>query len=143
MYLALDGLFLLTNIFFVKKSNCLSETIYGIWLNGCHGPELRECIDDLLVLPVIAIYFSDFTDGRGFSLATLLRERYNYKGELRAFGNILPDQLFYLQRCGFNAFSFETEVNLQEACKALNDFSRSYQVASDQSIPLFRQRSAV
>lgn len=128
---------------FRKKSNCVSETIYGIWLHGYQGPELGEFVDYLLALPVIAIYFSDFTDGRGFSLATLLRERYDYKGELRAFGNILPDQLFYLQRCGFNAFSFGKEVNLQEACKALNDFSESYQVASDQSIPLFRQRSVV
>ena len=126
-----------------NKNGSVSEVTYGVWLQGCQGQGLEKYIDHLLALPVIAIYFPEFTDGRGFSLATLLRERYGYQGELRALGNILPDQLFYLQRCGFNAFSFGQEVNLKEACKALNDFSGSYQIASDQSIPLFKQRSSV
>jgi len=130
----------LEDYFTCFESKPSGETIYGIWLYGHQFRELNENIKDVLALPIIAIYFSDFTDGRGFSLATLLIERYGYKGELRAFGNILPDQLLYLQRCGFNAFSLEGEEDLEKSCKALTRSSESYQFASDQATPLFKQR---
>jgi len=89
---------------------------------------------------VVAIRFPKFVDGRGFSVARLLRERYQYQGEIRAIGEIIRDQLYLLQRCGFNAFEFGAEVNLAEASKSLADFSDAYQVAVDQPVPLFKRR---
>ena len=94
----------------------------------------------IATVPVIAINFPKFVDGRGFSLARLLRERYGYQGEIRATGEIIRDQLYLLQRCGFNAFEFGEEVDLAEASKSLADFSDAYQVAADQPIPLFKRR---
>jgi uncharacterized protein (DUF934 family) len=110
----------------------------GIWLDG-HA-EIEQIIEPLLDLPLIAINFPKFADGRGFSAARLIRERYNYSGELRAIGGFIRDQLYLLKRCGFNAFQFSDENELSDAAQSLKDFSENYQVSVDQENPLFRRR---
>ncbi len=95
---------------------------------------------DISLFSVIAIHFNKFTDGRGYSLARLLRDRYGYRGELRAVGDVLRDQLFYLKRSGFNAFAIRADRDIQDALKSLQDFSEVYQGAWDQPLPLFRRR---
>ena len=98
---------------------------------------LLEHLDELAL---VVINFPVFTDGRGFSYARELRER-GFKGELRASGNFIRDQLTYLQRCGFNAFRMADEEQLASALDSLADFSESYQAAPDQPLPLFRRRA--
>ena len=110
----------------------------GLWLEG--NAEIDAVIDSLQQLSLIAIKFPKFVDGRGFSLARLLRERYNYNGELRAIGEFIRDQLYLLKRCGFNAFQLSEDQDLSEASKSLSDFSETYQVSADQQEPLFRRR---
>ena len=110
----------------------------GVWLEG-HA-EIEQIIEPLLDLPLIAINFPKFADGRGFSSARLIRERYNYSGELRAIGGFIRDQLYLLKRCGFNAFQFSDENELSDAAESLKDFSENYQVSVDQENPLFRRR---
>jgi uncharacterized protein (DUF934 family) len=110
----------------------------GVWLEG-HA-EIEQIIEPLLNLPLIAINFPKFADGRGFSSARLIRERYNYSGELRAIGGFIRDQLYLLKRCGFNAFQFSDENELSDAAESLKDFSENYQVSVDQENPLFRRR---
>jgi uncharacterized protein (DUF934 family) len=95
---------------------------------------------DVSLFGVIAIHFAKFTDGRGYSLGRLLRERYRYSNELRAVGDVLQDQLFYLKRSGFNAFAIRADKNIEAALKSLNDFSETYQGAWDQPLPLFKRR---
>jgi uncharacterized protein (DUF934 family) len=95
---------------------------------------------DVLLFIVIAIHFAKFTDGRGYSLARLLRDRYGYSNELRAVGDVLQDQLFYLRRSGFNAFAIRADKNIAAALKSLSDFSETYQGAWDQPLPLFKRR---
>ena len=111
----------------------------GVWLD-CH--ESVELIADSAArLPLIAIYFPTFMDGRGFSTARLLRERYGFTGELRAVGSFIRDQLTFLRRCGVNAFVFEGGESLEEIGDSLNDFTETYQVATDQDLPIFRRRA--
>ena len=110
----------------------------GVWLDG-HA-EIEQIIEPLLNLPLIAINFPKFADGRGFSAARLIRERYNYTGELRAIGGFIRDQLYLLKRCGFNAFQFSDENELSDAAQSLKDFSENYQCSVDQENPLFRRR---
>ncbi|WP_163557172.1 DUF934 domain-containing protein [Halomonas sp. NO4] len=100
-------------------------------------PELADALQDA---PLIAIDFPKFTDGRGYSLARLLRERYGYPGEIRAIGDVLVDQVFFLTRCGFDALSLREDQWLEDALRALNAFSRAYQPAVDEPEPLFRHR---
>ena len=110
----------------------------GVVIEG--NAEIEDIIEPLLNLPLIAINFPKFADGRGFSLASLLRNRYNYRGEIRAVGGFIRDQLYLLSRCGFNAFKFTEDIDLSEAAKSLEDFSETYQVSADQESPLFRRR---
>ena len=111
----------------------------GVWLKSDDGVD--ALVDHLPNLPIVAIHFPTFTDGRGFSSARLLRERYGYRGEIRAIGYVLRDQLCYLKRCGFNAFVLQPDVDLSAALVSLNDFSESYQTSADQQKPLFRRRA--
>jgi len=91
---------------------------------------------------LVAVRFPAFTDGRGFSTARLLRERYGYQGELRAIGDVFKDLLYYMQRCGFNAFAVREDKDIHEALKGLNDFCDGYQTSVDRPEPLFRRRNA-
>jgi uncharacterized protein (DUF934 family) len=111
----------------------------GVWLKPDDDP--REIAGDLEVLPLIAVQFPKFTDGRGYSTASLLRRRYGYRGELRAFGDVGRDQLFYLARVGFDSFRLAEHRDPEAALAAFNDFSVRYQGSVDDPEPLFRRRS--
>lgn len=91
-------------------------------------------------LSLIALDLPKFTDGRAYSTARLLRERHGYRGELRAVGNVLRDQLFYLWRCGFDAFELTEGKDLEGVLSAFDDFSVVYQPAVDEPQPLWRRR---
>ncbi|WP_374981654.1 DUF934 domain-containing protein [Pseudomonas solani] len=112
----------------------------GVWLDA--DEEIEEIADQLDNFKVIALNFPAFTDGRHSSTAYLLRERYGYKGEVRAIGDVLRDQLFALKRCGFDAFALRADKDPCDALKAFEDYSEVYQASSDQPLPLFRRRSA-
>ena len=112
----------------------------GLLLEGTDEPEAIAA--EVSLFEVIAINFAKFTDGRGYSLGRLLRERYGFRKELRAVGDVLQDQLFYLKRSGFNAFAIRADKNIDVALKSLNDFSETYQGAWDQPLPLFKRRNA-
>ncbi len=90
-------------------------------------------------LPLIAIDFPKFADGRGYSHARLLRERYGYQGELRAVGNVLRDQLFYMLRCGIDSFALQQGKDIEGALEAFDEFSVTYQAAVDEKRPLYRR----
>ena len=72
--------------------------------------------------------------------ARLLRDRYKFKGELRAIGDVLRDQLFFMARCGFDAFAIRADKDPEDALQSLKDFSVTYQAATDEPLPLFRRR---
>ena len=91
---------------------------------------------------VIAVDFPQFTDGRGYSIARLLRERYRYGGELRAVGDVLRDQLYLMAECGFDAFALRDEHDPQAALAGLHDFSGLYASTTRTPLPWFRRRDA-
>ena len=68
-----------------------------------------------------------------------MRVRLGYAGELRAIGDVLRDQMFYLQRVGFDAFAARSDKDIAVALQGLSDFSFTYQASSDESLPLFRR----
>ena len=111
----------------------------GIWLESNEGPE--SIANDLKHFTIIGVNFPKFADGRGYSIARLLRERFAYSGEIRALGDVLRDQLFLLKRCGFDAFAVRQDKDIEAALAGLTAFSESYQTAVDQPQPLFRRRA--
>ncbi|MGH8686957.1 MAG: DUF934 domain-containing protein [Burkholderiales bacterium] len=88
----------------------------------------------------VEVNFPKFTDGRGYSIARLLRERHGYRGEIRAVGDIQRDQVFYLSRVGFDAFLLREGEDADDALAALGDFSEAYQASVERPQPLFRRR---
>ena len=110
----------------------------GVLMGPDQPPELIA--DDLAHLALIAYEFPSFKDGRPYSHARLLRERHGYSGEIRAVGDVLRDQIFYMARCGFTAFEPRADRDIKDALAALGDFSQTYQPAADQPLPLYRRR---
>src|SRR5580765_8389016 len=110
----------------------------GVWLDANEGPE--SIAADLQRFALVAVNFPKFGDGRGFSIARLLRERYGYKGELRAVGHITRDHLFFMESVGFDAFELRDGEDPYEALAAFDDFSESYQASVARPQPLFRRR---
>jgi len=101
-----------------------------------------ELAADLERLALVAVEFPKFSDGRGFSTGRLLRERYGFRGELRATGDVLRDQLLFLERCGFDAFALRDDQDVGAALAAFDDFTDAYQASVDRPVPLFRRRLA-
>jgi uncharacterized protein (DUF934 family) len=108
----------------------------GVWLAPADDPALLGI--DTSTLPLIAIEFPKFADGRGYSLGRLLRERFGYKGELRAIGDIARDQLYFLRQVGFDAFTLRDGKDAQDALRSLRDFSDGYQLTNRRT-PWFRR----
>ncbi|MGQ0652281.1 MAG: DUF934 domain-containing protein [Betaproteobacteria bacterium] len=89
----------------------------------------------------VEVNFPRFGDGRGFSIARLLRERYGYRGELRAVGQVGLDHLYYMEQCGFDAFELREGEDAGEALAAFETFSEGYQTSVARPEPLFRRRA--
>jgi len=111
----------------------------GVWLDS--DEQVEAIAEDLQYFQVVALNFPVFSDGRSYSNARLLRDRYQYPGEVRAIGDVLRDQLFFMRRCGFDTFALRADRNPEEALESFNDFSNTYQSATDQPLPLFRRRA--
>lgn len=111
----------------------------GIYLNGDANLEsLKDVLDSF---EVIAVNFPAFADGRGYSLARLLKERYHYKGEVRAIGDVLIDQLYFMKRCGFDTYLLKDGLEAEKALQYFSTFSDPYQLAYDVQTPLFRRKA--
>ncbi len=91
---------------------------------------------------LIAIDFPAFADGRGYSTAVLLRTRLGWTGDLRAVGDVLRDQLFYLRRVGFSSFAVRADRSALDALEAFGDFSDVYQASVTPASAAFARRAA-
>lgn len=120
-----------------QRAALRDRTGLGVWLASDERAE--DLKDDIGRFSVIAVDFPKFADGRGYSIAHHLRNRLGYRGELRAIGDVLRDQMFYMQRAGFDAFAARTDKDIGEALKGLSDFTYTYQASSDEQLPLFRR----
>jgi uncharacterized protein (DUF934 family) len=126
-------------VWLAQKTTLAARTDIGVWLASDERPEQLK--EDANSLPLIAVDFPSFADGRGYSIAYNLRARLGFDAELRAIGDVLRDQLFYMSRVGFNAFATREDRSIEDALKGLTDFSETYQTSWDQKTPLFRRAS--
>ncbi|MEQ1915654.1 MAG: DUF934 domain-containing protein [Gallionella sp.] len=120
-----------------QRATLLARTELGVWLASDERAE--ELQTELDKFALIAVDFPKFADGRGYSIAYHLRARFAYQGELRAIGDVLRDQMFYMQRVGFNSYAPRADKDIQAALKGLSDFSLTYQASADEAQPLFRR----
>lgn len=138
------GRVLVPLVVWLAQKDALSRRVAAGEIGICI--DTHELVEDLVAscadinaFPVIAVRFERFADGRGYSIATLLRTRYGYRGQLRAVGDVLRDQLFLMKRCGFNAFAVRADRDIEVALAGLRDFSEPYQGAVDDPQPLWRR----
>ena len=110
---------------------------HGLWVRP--DDDLETVIEAARGAPLVAIEFPNFNDGRGYSMARRLRAA-GYDGDLRAVGDILRDQAFYLARCGFSSFAPAAHVSGVAFIAGLGDFSHAYQGAADQRTIIQRLR---
>lgn len=101
--------------------------------------DARALLPFLDQLALIEVAFPTFRDGRGYSAARILREA-GYKGELRAQGDVLVDQIPYLRRCGFDSFAADAPVDRATLDASLNRYSHVYQPAADAAVPVWKLR---
>ena len=108
-----------------------------LWPNDRRVAELAPWLDRL---SLIALVFPKFRDGRAYSQARLLRERYGFRGELRATGDVLRDQFQFLLRSGFDAFEVKKPADAGVFAQAAVRFSVFYQPSADGRLPALRRR---
>ncbi len=113
------------------ERDSLRTDMNNIGLRISPEDSIEDILDDLDYFDLICLDFPAFTDGRLFSTARLLRGRYEYNGELRAIGNFIRDQIFFLSRVGVNAFELQESNDITEALNGLNEFSVTYQESSN------------
>jgi uncharacterized protein (DUF934 family) len=105
--------------------------------------KVEEIAADLEYFVIVAVHFPKFVDGRGYSTAALLRQRHHYQGELRAVGDVLHDQLFFMKRVGFDSYALKDGKDAVYAIdRGFSPFSDTYQASTDQPEPHFRRRTA-
>lgn len=115
-----------------------SPSTDAVWL----GPddEVESLVPWLTSLPLIALDFPSFRDGRAYSQAYLLRSRFGWAGELRAIGDVLRDQLSHMRQCGFDSFAVREDKSAEDALKGLAGMSVLYGRSVIEPRPLFRRR---
>jgi uncharacterized protein (DUF934 family) len=115
-----------------------SPSTHAVWL----GPddEVESLVPWLGSLPLIALDFPSFRDGRAYSQAYLLRSRFGWAGELRAIGDVLRDQLSHMRQCGFDSFAVREDKSAEDALKGLAGMSVLYGRSVIEPRPLFRRR---
>lgn len=127
-------------VWLARKDEILSRPTIGLLLQP--ADRVEDIAGDLASFALIAVNFPKFVDGRGYSTAALLRQRYGYTGELRAVGDVLHDQLFFMRRVGFDSYALKDGKNLPYAIEAaFKPFGDAYQGATDQAQPHFRRRA--
>lgn len=102
--------------------------------------KLEEIANELNRFELIALAFPTFVDGRGFSLARLLKDRHHYNGELRAVGDVQRDQIDFMRRCGIDSYAIRADKDPTDALNAFREFSIRYQSAADEAVPVYRRR---
>lgn len=130
-------------VYLARKSelaNRVAQNEIGIWLATHEVLESLTSVEaDLNLFPMIAVHVERFADGRIFSIGNLLRTRYGFKNTLRAFGDVLRDQLFFLKRSGFDSYLIRADRSAEDALQSLKDFSQPYQGAVDIDQPVWRR----
>ena len=101
---------------------------------------LNRFLVRLTLFPLIALNFPVFSDGRSYTNARELRQKYAFKGEIRAIGDVLRDQLYYMAQCGFETFEIRHDQEAELCLNAFKDFKTGYQSTITVPTPLFRRR---
>jgi uncharacterized protein (DUF934 family) len=131
---------LLTATRFLAEAGALASRAAPVGVIWPNSRDVEELAPHLARLASIALVFPSFRDGRAYSQARLLRERYDYRGELRATGQVLRDQFLFMLRAGFTAFEVAKDADADHFAEAVHRYTRFYQQSVDRRPVIARAR---
>jgi uncharacterized protein (DUF934 family) len=135
-----DGAVLLTAKQFLDRAQELTGRagpVGVIWPNDRDIAELAPYLDSLAL---VALVFPSFRDGRAYSQARTLRDRYGFRGEVRATGDVLRDQFLLMHRAGFDAYEVRKPADAAAFCEALQRYNVFYQPVAGEGVSALRRR---
>jgi uncharacterized protein (DUF934 family) len=138
--LPVDGAVLISSARFLEDREAIlrrADKVGVIWPNNRDVDDLVPYLDRLAV---VGLVFPTFRDGRAYSQARLLRERYLYRGELRATGQVLRDQFVFMLRAGFDAFDVKKQSDAEAFAETVQRYSVFYQPTGDGRITALHRR---
>ncbi|MBV1878403.1 MAG: DUF934 domain-containing protein [Pseudomonadales bacterium] len=136
--LSTNNLLLPLTTYIAHQDKLSARKDVGIWLEA--GENIEDAEAFVSKLPIVALNFPAFGDGRAYSSANILRRKFGFEGELRAIGDVRRDQLEQMVRCGFDSFQMADGQNLEKSLAGLNSFTYNYQGSIDRPEPLFQNR---
>jgi uncharacterized protein (DUF934 family) len=123
-----------------EQRDALKQRAGKVGVRLRNDQEAHVVADLVAELPLIALDFPGFKDGRSYTTARLLRDRFGFKGHIRAIGDVLRDQLLYMRRCGIDEFELKAGKDIHGALQAFGELTVNYQGAADDPRPLFARR---
>jgi len=137
-----DGKLIVSLSFWNAHKQALRQRSEALGIRLSPEDDVADIAADLASFALVALQFPGFRDGRAYSQARILRQQHDYPGELRAAGNVLRDQLMYMERVGFNSFEIDSKQDIEDALKAFDEINIKYQACSDEPLPFYKRRSA-
>ena len=135
-----DGAILISAARFLENAEALSKRAGKIGVIWPNNRDLDDLVPHLERFAVVALVFPSFRDGRAYSQARLLRERYGYEGELRATGQVLRDQFVFMLRAGFDAFEVKKDADAAAFAETVKRYSVFYQPTGDGRVTALNRR---
>jgi len=135
-----DGAILISAARFLEDTEILSRRAGKTGVVWPNDRDVDDLVPHLDRLAVIALVFPTFRDGRAYSQARLLKERYDYRGELRATGQVLRDQFLFMLRAGFDAFDVKKQGDAEAFANTVKRYSVFYQPTGDGRITALHRR---
>ena len=138
-----DGAILISAARFLGDPETLSRRAGKTGVIWPNNRDLDDLVPYLDQLAMVALVFPSFRDGRAYSQARLLRERYRFHGEMRATGQVLRDQFVFMLRAGFDAFEVKKESDAEAFTNTAKRYSVFYQPTGDGRITALHRRMAL
>jgi uncharacterized protein (DUF934 family) len=135
-----DGAILIPAARFLENAEVLSKRAGKLGVTWPNNRDLDDLVPYLDRIAVVALVFPSFRDGRAYSQARLLRERYGYEGELRATGQVLRDQFVFMLRAGFDAFEVKKDADAAAFAETVKRYSVFYQPTGDGRVTALNRR---
>ncbi len=137
-----DSNIIVTLDFWLTNKEALAKHKQKTGISLAPDEPIEKIASDLDKLALIVLQFPAFRDGRAYSQARKLRLHHHYQGEIRATGNVLRDQMAYMERVGINSLEVDEKQNATDALNAFEEISIKYQASSDEALPFYKRRSA-
>ena len=135
-----DGAVLISAARFLENPEAISRRLGKTGVTWPNNRDVDDLVPYLDRLAMVALVFPTFRDGRAYSQARLLRERYGFKGELRATGQVLRDQFLFMLRAGFDEFEVKKEADAEAFTSTAKRYSVFYQPTGDGRLTALHQR---